>query len=65
VKGLALNKRAILAMGARYPVVRLGGGPTILKHWRCANDGAVISGDYEYYTHISFYPSHQIVNDTS
>jgi hypothetical protein len=62
---LALNKRAMLALGARYQVVRLGSGPTILKHWRCANDGAVISSEDEYGTHISLHPNHHIVDDTT
>jgi len=61
VKRLALEKRALLALGARYQVVRLGSPAALLRHWRCANDGTMIEGDDEYGSHIHRYPNHQIV----
>jgi hypothetical protein len=60
---LALEKRALLAMGARYQVVRLGSPAAIFRHWRCANDGAVIKNDDEYGMHVHLHPNHQIVSE--
>ena len=65
VRELVLSKRALLAMGTRYQVVHLGGAPTILKRWRCANDGAVIASEDEYGRHTYIHPDHRIVVDTS
>jgi hypothetical protein len=61
VKRLALERRALLAMGARYQAVHLGSPATILRHWRCANDGTEIKGEDEYSSHIHLHPNHQIV----
>jgi hypothetical protein len=63
VKRLALERRALLALGARYQVVRLGSPPTILKHWRCINDGTVLNNADEYGSHVFLYPNHQIVDE--
>jgi hypothetical protein len=64
---LALGKRALLAMGARYQVVGLGSAPAILKHdhWRCTNDGTLITSEDEYGCHVFLHPSHMIVSDSS
>jgi hypothetical protein len=61
VKRLALERRAQLALGARYQVVGLGSPAAILRHWRCTNDGTEIKGEDEYGSHIHLHPNHQIV----
>jgi len=65
VKRLALEKRALLALGARYQVVRLGSPAGLLRQWRCTNDGTEIIGEDEYGSHIHLHPNHQIVAEST
>ena len=65
VKRLALEKRALLAMGARYRMAYLGSPATILRHWKCMNDGTEIRGDDEYGSHIHLHPNHQLIAEST